>query len=261
LDDVGLKFAVVYEEYTAGIVEDQTSKTAMEAAKDDMSYLQTNYFSNDQYLKFANTPALLTFGPRFFKQPSQWTEIFASMTTKPKFLPLWNHGSFVGDNDHGEFGWVDFNTSLPALGSFYNKIPYVEILIGSAYPRFHDFYAEGNWGASYGFVDDNDGETLASTLSLANTRNASHLQLVTWNDFGEGTQIEPTVEDGFSSLVQIQAFTGVSYGIAELELIHRYYSKRKELKNLSEAQPVLNKVFECLTELDVATATELLDQL
>lgn len=99
LDDVGLKFAAVYEEYTAGVVQDQTAKPAMEAAKADMSYLQTNYFSNKQYLRISDTPVLLAFGPRFFKQPAQWTEIFASMETKPKFLPLWNHGSYVGDND------------------------------------------------------------------------------------------------------------------------------------------------------------------
>lgn len=261
LDDVGLKFAAVYEEYTAGIVEDQTSKTAMEAAKADMSYLQTNYFTNSQYLKISNTPVLLTFGPRFFKQPSQWTEILGLLSVKPKFLPLWSHGSLVGDNDHGEFGWVDFNTSLTTLSNFYNRAPYLEILIGSAYPRFHDFYAEGNWGSSYGYVDYNEGQTLANTLALADTRGVDYLQLVTWNDFGEGTMIEPTLEDGFASLLRIQEFTGVSYGLTELELIHQYYLKRKELKNAAEAQPVLARVFECLTELDVATATELLNQL
>jgi hypothetical protein len=261
LDDVGLEFAAVYEEYTAGVVEDQTSKTAIDAAKADMSYLETNYFSNDQYLRINNTPVLLTFGPRFFKQPVQWTEIFASLETKPKFLPLWNHGGYVGDNDHGEFGWVDFNTSLTTLNNFYNKKSSVEILIGSAYPRFHDFYAQGGWGSSYGNVEANDGQTLANTLSLATSRNADYLQLVTWNDFGEGTQIEPTVEDGFANLLQIQEFTGVSYGLTELELIHQYYLKRKELKNVAEAQPTLKRVFECLHDLDVATATELMNQL
>ena len=49
------------------------------------------------------------------------------------------------------------------------------------------------------------------------------LQLATFNDFGEGTQFEPTVEDGFRSLNQIQQFTGVSYGTAELQFIYELY--------------------------------------
>lgn len=260
-DDVGLKFAPVYEEFTAGVVEDQTSKTAIQAAQTDMDYLEKNYFTNPQYLKISNTPVLLTFGPRFFKQPSQWTEIFSVLDTKPKFLPLWNHGSYVGDADNGEFSWVDFDPSLTGLSSFYNKIPYVEILIGSAYPRFHDFYQEGGWGNGYGYVDYDNGQTLFNTLDRALKRKAEYVQLVTWNDFGEGTMIEPTLEDGFASLVQIQEFTGVSYGIEELELIHQYYLKRKELKGNAEAEAKLEEVFKCLCDLDVEGATELMNEL
>ena len=261
MDDVGIKFAAVYEEYTAGVVEDQTTKTAIHAAQDDMEYLETNYFSNNQYLKISNTPVLLTFGPRFFQQASQWNEIFALMNPKPKFLPLWNHGSYVGDTDNGEFSWIDFDASLAGLNSFYNKIPYVEILIGSAYPRFHDFYEEGGWGSSYGYVSADDGQTLFKTLDRASKREAEYLQLVTWNDFGEGTVIEPTFEDGFSSLIQIQEFTGVSYGVEELELIHQYYLQKKALKGNAEAEATLEKVFKCLTDLDVEGATELMNEL
>lgn len=261
MDDVGLKFAAVYEEYTAGVVEDQTSKTAMQAAQTDVNYLETNYFANSQYLRINDVPVLLTFGPRFFKQASQWTEIFSVLEKKPKFLPLWNHGSFVGDNDNGEFSWIDFDPALTGLSSFYNKLPYVEILIGSAYPRFHDFYEEGGVGESYGYVDDADGQTLFKTLDRAAIRNADYVQLVTWNDFGEGTVLEPTFEDQFNSLLQIQEFTGVSYGIEELQLIHQYYLKRKELKGNAEAETALQQIFKCLVELKVEEAKELMEQL
>lgn len=261
MDDVGLKFAAVYEEYTAGVVEDQTSKTAMQAAQTDVNYLETNYFANSQYLRIGDVPVLLTFGPRFFKQATQWTEIFSVLEQKPKFLPLWNHSSFVGDNDNGEFSWIDFDPALTGLSSFYNKLPYVEILIGSAYPRFHDFYEEGGVGESYGYVDDADGQTLINTLDRAVIRNADYVQLVTWNDFGEGTVIEPTFEDQFNSLLQIQEFTGVSYGIEELQLIHQYYLKRKELKGNPEAEATLQEIFKCLAELKVDEAKELMEQL
>jgi glycoprotein endo-alpha-1,2-mannosidase len=260
-DDIGMKFAVVYEEYTAGEVEANTSKTAMEAAQADMQYLETNYFSKKEYLEINKKPVLLTFGPRFFKTPSQWVDIISSLHTPLNFLPLWYHTAYTGDTDNGEFSWVDFDETLPELSSFYNKVPHVEVLIGSAYPRFHDFYQEGGWGDGYGFIDDNDGLTLQNTLAKAKDRNAKYLQLVTWNDFGEGTVMEPTVEDGFSFLQQIQEFTGVSYGLEELELIHAYFLKKKELKGNLEAETTLAKIFQCLTDLNVEEARELMDEL
>jgi glycoprotein endo-alpha-1,2-mannosidase len=261
VDDAGLKFGIVYEDFTAGIVQDKTTKTDIEAAQADMTYLESNYFSNNQYITINGSPLLLTFGPRHFKQASQWTTIFSGLNEKPKFLPLWNHGTFVGENDNGEFSWVDFTASLSDLESFYNKAPHIEILIGSAYPRFHDFYEEGGVGQSYAYIDFNAGQTLRNTLNKADERNLDHLQLVTWNDFGEGTVIEPTQENEFQCLQIIQEFTGVSYGLDELELIHSYYLKKKALQADAEAKEKLEKVFLHLAALEPDQARKLLDEL
>ena len=166
VDDVGLDFGIVYEDYTAEVVQGKTSKTAMQAAQEDMEYLQTNYFSNKKYLRVNDGPLLMTFGPRYFKQPTQWDEIFSKLSEKPKFLPLWNHTAYTGSADNGEYAWIDFNESLTELTAFYGRMPHVEISVGSAFPRFHDFYAEGGAGQSYGFVDFKDGETLRDRKSV-----------------------------------------------------------------------------------------------
>lgn len=260
VDDVGLAFAVVYEDYVAESVEDQTTRTAMQAAQEDMLYAQTEYFSRKEYIKIDNVPVLMTFGPRYFKISSQWTEVFSGLSVKPKFLPLWNHSGYVGSNGNGEFAWVDFNESLSELNSFYNK-NHLENLMGSAYPRFHDFYVEGGTGTSYGYIDYNNGETLRNTLQKANDRHAESLQLVTWNDFGEGTVIEPTLENEFECLEIIQEFTGVSYGKSELELIHTYYLKKQQYKSDTTVTETLKKVFLHLTSLEVDQAREILNDL
>lgn len=261
LDENGIKFAIAYEDFTAGVVEDQTTKTSLQAAQADMAYLQSNYFSNSQYVKINESPLLLTFGPRYFKTPSQWTTVFSQLTTKPKFLPLWNHTQFTGENDQGEFSWVDFNESLSDLNSFYNKVPHIELIMGSAFPRFHDFYEQGGTGTSYGYVPYNEGETLAKTLNKARERNVKHLQLVTWNDFGEGTVIEPTLEDQFECLQKIQQFTGVQYSLAELQLIHQYYLKKVKYKADPTATEKLQKAFTALVRLEVDKAQSLLGEL
>ncbi|MFN8334426.1 MAG: glycoside hydrolase family 71/99-like protein [Cyclobacteriaceae bacterium] len=261
MDDVGLKYALVYEEYTVEAVQAQTGKTALYAAQLDMKYAEETYFSKPEYLSFNKTPLLLTFGPRYFRDGSKWEQIFSALKAKPRFLPLWDHGAYTGSTDNGEFAWVDFNASLSKLDLFYNKESLYEMMIGSAYPRFHDFYEEGGWGDSYGYVDPADGATFFNTLNKAKDRGIDYLQLVTWNDFGEGTVIEPTLEDEFRNLQQLQEFTGVSYGLDELQLIHQYYLKKKELKGNTEAQTVLAQIFKSLCELDVAHATELMNQL
>lgn len=261
LDDTGIKFALVYEEYTAEAVQNLTTKTAIQAAQADMLYAQTEFFSKPEYLKFNNAPLLLTFGPRYFRDGSKWNEIFSAISVKPRFLPLWDHGAYTGTTDNGEFAWVDFNTSLSKLDLFYNKNSLYEMMIGSAYPRFHDFYVEGGTGSSYGYVDADNGQTWIKTLNKAKDREIKYLQLVTWNDFGEGTVIEPTLEDEFDHLVQLQQFTGVSYGLNELTLIHQYFLKKKEFKSNADAELILEKVFQCLTDLDVESATEFMNQL
>jgi len=260
-DDVGITFAVVYEDFTAGIVADKTTKTAIEAAREDMLYLQSGYFANEQYVRVDGSPLLLTFGPRYFKQAGEWATILSQLSSKPKFLPLWNHGAFSGENDNGEFSWIDFNTSLTDLENFYNKAPHIEMLIGSAFPRFHDYYEEGGVGTSYGYVAYNEGQTLSNTLNKAAARHLQYLQLVTWNDFGEGTVIEPTFENQFQCLQLIQEFTGVSYGLSELELIHTYYLKKKELKNDPEAQSKLSGIFRLLAALEFEKAKQMLKDL
>lgn len=261
LGEVGIQFAIVYEEYTAGIVEDKTSITAIDAARTDVKYIQDNYFSKPEYIRINDSPLLLTFGPRFFRTATQWGQIFSALSAKPKFLPLWNHTSYTGAYNNGEFSWVDFNESLNELTSFYNKKPYAEILIGSAYPGFHDYYEEGGTGTSYGYMPALEGATLQNTLNRAKARNIDYLQLVTWNDFGEGTAIEPTSEDGFSHLERIQQFAGVTYTVSDLEVIYSYYLKKKALKGNTAAEQKLATVFQQLVALRVNEAKELLNQI
>jgi glycoprotein endo-alpha-1,2-mannosidase len=258
--DVGIDFALVYEDYTAEAIENQTSTSGIDAAKADMAYMQQNYFDNARYVKIGDQPLLLTFGPRFFKDGGEWTEIFSGLSAKPKFLPLWNHGTLVGDTESGEFSWVDFNPDLSELHTFYGRNS-LEILIGSGFARFDDFYVEGGWGTSYGDVPFNAGQTLRNTFAKATERGVDKLQLITWNDFGEGTMLEPTLEDEFLALTIIQEFTGVNYGEDELRLIHDYYLKKKKYKSDEDAMKKLKEVYTLLNGLEIERASQLLSEL
>jgi len=144
------------------------------------------------------------------------------------------------------------------VSSFYDK-PNVKFKMGIAYPGFDDYYQEGGWGSGLGWeIDPENGATLKSLLDLAIEKHITHLQVATWNDFGEATSIEPSLEYGSSYLEQMQSFTGVDYGKTELDLVKDLYNKRKRFKNNIQAQLKLDQVYYYLISLQVAEASTLL---
>ena len=210
------------------VFEDQFAATLADATA-NMRYVGTNYFSRPNYLQANNRPLVLTFGPQKYQAPAQWTQILAALPTPPTFLTLWYQSEEAGANAAGEFNWI-YSDFLPGLTNFYqNRVPRLGTAAGVAYPGFDTFYAQGGWGGPTFVIPQNDGQTLTQTLALATQYRdrLAFVQLATFNDFGEGTMLEPTQEFGFSALEQVQTFTGVPYTGAELRLIYRLYTLRK----------------------------------
>jgi hypothetical protein len=90
------------------------------------------------------------------------------------------------------------------------------------------------------------------------SNNIDFLQLATFNDFGEGTMFEPTIETGFEYLKQVQQFTGVTFGEAELQLVYRLYLARKKYFGNASIQANLDAVSDHLAALDIPSANDLL---
>jgi hypothetical protein len=90
------------------------------------------------------------------------------------------------------------------LAEFEKKSVEWPAFISSAFPRFHDIYQRAGVRNYWGYLGDRNGEILRETLNRALTNNSALVQIVTWNDFAEGTMIEPTKEYGFRDLYLIQ---------------------------------------------------------
>jgi len=131
--------------------------------------------------------------------------------------------------------------------------------VSSAFPRFYDFYAEAGLPA-YGHLDDRGGRTFIDTLRRAITNNSAIVQLVTWNDFGEGTIIEPTLEYGYRDLAAIQQFrrdyldSTFSGRTNDLALAFRLYTQRQQLGHEPVVAAELDRVFSNLTSQNVHAA-------
>jgi hypothetical protein len=213
LKKAGLVFAVCYEDNTLNMEyngkENVPSDAATAGGKEVFRWLGQNWFADPAYVKYEGRPVLLCFGPQYFSQ-TQWAQLFAETETAPYFVDLDNRTSWAD----ASYAWppmgrsVNGELSIPALqnylSGFYtgrqkNK-PY---RVATAFPAFDDCYEDvGN--ASYGNLAYNNGETFDLTFTAAYTFNPQIIQIATWNDYGEGTIIEPTIERGYRELEYLQ---------------------------------------------------------
>lgn len=210
----GLRFAICYEDQTMRFMveNDHLSAGAVyEHGQEVMRYLEETWFREDAYLAFAGQPVLLTFGPQYFKSAADWDKLTSELETPLALVTLDMHTESAGV---GSFPWPPMHNSrdgvlsqetlVSYLEGFYAKAEGMDYLVAGAFPGFHDIYAEAAVGNSYGYLDPQDGETFRLTLELALTQKPDVIQLITWNDYGEGTIIEPTEEFGTRYLEMVQ---------------------------------------------------------
>jgi hypothetical protein len=260
----GLKFAICYEDQTVKhMVEGNylPANNAVAHAQEVMLYLQTNYFGDPSYFRLKGKPVLLNFGPQYFMASSNWDAVFSVLaaTNQPAF--------FTEDNrlaaSAGAFSWPPmWMSQAPGtagvlssaalkkyLTDFDQKAAGWPAFISSAFPRFHDVYQKAGVRDFWGYLGDANGDTFRETLSRAITNNSTMVQIITWNDFGEGTVVEPTQEYGFRDLGLIQDFRrqyfdkSFSYHTNDLALALRFYQARKQHPEGSRESAALDRIF------------------
>jgi hypothetical protein len=276
----GLKFSICYEDRT---IQEEVNRNhippsaAVARAQQAMLYAQTNFFIDPSFLRLGNAPVLLNFGPQYFKNNSDWVTIFSvlSATNKPLF--------FTEDNrlaiGAGAFNWPPMWLS----GGGTNQLTQAQMksylagfeqnaggwprFISSAFPRFHDIYAQAGTGTSYGYLDDAGGHTLSDTLTRALTNNSAVVQVVTWNDFGEGTVVEPTVEYGYRDLGIIQNLRrqyldpSFPHHTNDLAIALRFYNRRKQSDKNPAISQELDRIFTSIISGNLSTANSRLADL
>ncbi|MEO6670146.1 MAG: glycoside hydrolase family 71/99-like protein [Ferruginibacter sp.] len=256
LDKVGLNFAIVYED------QNLPAGNAIPTAQADMNYLQNNFFVKSNYEKQNGKPLLLVFGPQKITNAADWNTVFSVLPVSPSFFTLWYESSEAPAA--GEFAWVYMN-NISDLTGFYSN-GYTGIKMGSAYPGFNSYYAPGGWmGPTWVIPHDNgngDLGTFQQTVDLAISQpSVNYIQLVTWNDYGEGTNIEPTKEFGYGFLTSLQQRLGVAFNEADLEMIAKLYQQRIDKAGDTAIQKKLDQAFYFIVSLRIAEAHSILDTL
>jgi hypothetical protein len=260
----GLKFSICYEDQTIQHMIDGNYLPAADAifhAQQEMLYLQTNFFSDPSYLRLKGQPVLLNFGPQHFMMNSNWVDVFSVLaaTNQPAF--------FTEDNrlpvGTGAFSWPPmWMSQAPGTGGvlsgaalkgyladFDQKAGAWPAFISSAFPRFHDIYQRAAMRNYWGYLGDRHGDTLRETLSRALTNASAIVQVVTWNDFGEGSMVEPTEEYGFRDLGIIQDSRrqylepDFSRNTNDLTVAFQFYNLRRQFMTNTAISAELDRIF------------------
>lgn len=278
----GLKFSICYEDQTIQHMIDGhfiTPNNDIARAQQEMLYLQANFFQDPSYLRWHGHPVLLNFGPQHFLADSNWVDIFSVLdaTNQPAF--------FTEDNrlpvGTGAFDWPPmWMSQAPGTGGVLSQVALKSYLadfdqkaaawpasISSAFPRFHDIYQRAGVRNYWGYLGDRNGDTLRETLSRGLTNTSPIIQIVTWNDFGEGTMVEPTQENGYRDLGIVQDLRrqylepSFSHSTNDLAMAFQFYNLRQKYSANKVVSAQLDEVFMDLVSGQLEEARTQLAQL
>ncbi|TWT89395.1 glycoside hydrolase family 71/99-like protein [Neorhodopirellula pilleata] len=197
-----MKFVICYEDQTIPKLVDAQRIDATERvshAASEIQWLTQYWFQSPAYLKLDDRPILLSFGHAGLND-DEWTQCLVQVPTPIAYFSQdYRRSCAVGG-----FGWPSPRNGLTQVGRFASEAQKWTHAIPAAFPRFNDIYSEANVSEGYPILDDNQGRTLSGSLMHALKWNPVAIQIATWNDWGEGTQIEPSREFGFRDLEIIQ---------------------------------------------------------
>ncbi|MCC9601258.1 glycoside hydrolase family 99-like domain-containing protein [Stieleria sp. JC731] len=240
-----MKFVICYEDQTIPALVDAKKippDGAVDHASEEINWLSQYWFKSGAYVKLDGKPVLLSFGHSGLTD-DQWKACLDRL----KSPVLYFSQDYRRDGAAGAFGWPAPKVGLSQVDRFISESKSWERSIPVAFPRFNDIYKKAGINEGYPVLPDNKGQTFKSTFTKAIGSKAAIVQIATWNDWGEGTQIEPSVEFGYRDLNFIRSVCVPSPNSSppdELELLRiplRLYELRRSTSRDS-LQPALDEL-------------------
>ncbi len=221
LAKAGLKFGIVWEDRYA---------PSQGGATPVLQFIENNFFNTSNYVTISGHPVLLVWQVTYL-DGNTWQSNLNSVSFKNKPI-LCTRDTALGPGAVGAFSWINAGggtaLAIPSLDNFLSH-SYAD-MIPTAFPRFNDDYP----GFSYGSIADQNGQMFMNTFNDCLTSGNSIIQIATWNDWQEGTIIEPSVEFQYRDLDSIQSMRkkyidpSFSFTPADLLLPDRLFRARRQ---------------------------------
>jgi hypothetical protein len=195
----GFTFAIMVDQ---GAIEwdSCTGCTPQQALIEQLQYVEQTYVPSPAYMRLEGLPVITNFNIDL-SYTIDWTVVNAALSTPPAFL-FQNNNGFTHTLSDGSYSWVMPTTTdygMSYLTSFYDTgMGYPgEQTVGATYKGFNDTLA--SWGSDR-IMGQQCGQTWLQTFAKIDSLYSSatqlpYLQLVTWNDYEEGTEIESGIDN------------------------------------------------------------------
>ena len=195
----GFSFAIMVDQ---GAIEWDSCKgcTPQQALVSQLQYIEQTYFPSKAYMTVQGRPVVTNFNIDL-SYTINWNAASAALSTQPLFI-FQNNSGFSHVLSSGSYSWVMPTTTdygMSYLKSFYDTgIPLSsDQTFGATYKGFNDSLA--SWGSGR-IMGQQCGQTWLHTFSEINSlynsgKQLPALQLVTWNDYEEATEIESGVSN------------------------------------------------------------------
>jgi len=200
--NTGFTFAIMYDQGALVACAATSGCDITKRMIDDLNYANVTYWGSATYQKSGSRPVVYFFVDSQYA--IDWNRVRAGVAGNPLFI-FRNAIGFTQTQSDGGFAWIapEVATSndpaaLAYLLTYYGTATATaKASTGSAYSGFDDSLAP--WGA-HRKIDQQCGNTWLQTLDVAGdyystSSQMSGIQLVTWNDYEEGTEIETGIDN------------------------------------------------------------------
>ncbi|HET9838439.1 MAG TPA: PKD domain-containing protein [Candidatus Angelobacter sp.] len=217
----GFNFAIMHD---AGALKACATTVGCDVTQtliDDLNYAIITYAGSPAYLNYGGHPVLYFFGHEAYT--IDWSRVRAGVAGNPMFI-FRNGSGFTAAQSNGAFSWVAPETvsstnlmALNYLDNFYKtatgSFP-TTYSTGSGYKGFNDTLAL--WGTNR-IIDQQCGQTWLTSVAeegkyYSATRQMLGIQIVTWNDYEEGSEIETGIDNCVTATASVTG-TVVSWSI------------------------------------------------
>jgi PKD repeat protein len=201
----GFNFAIMHDAGALKTCANTVGCDVTQTLIDDLNYANVTYFGSAAYLRYGGRPVLYFFGHEAYT--IDWSRVRAGVAGNPMFI-FRNGSGFSAAQSNGAFSWVAPETvtstntmALTYLDNYYKTALSASFSAtystGSGYKGFNDSLAL--WGTNR-LIDQQCGQTWLKSMAeegkyYSATQQMLGIQIVTWNDYEEGTEIETGIDN------------------------------------------------------------------
>jgi len=228
----GFHLAVLYEckihvsPWGETWVPHATLQESLDAIEDDLAYVIDRYSRHPAYLRVAEIPVIFVFAPHALA-PSEWVSIASQLEANgksfllvgsepvldyyPPFSAFWQWVyPGVDLTTESQYDWIFYRDDLLRQSSAGHPDSFYA---AGVWPGFDDTGVWG-WGGGPRILDRRDGQTYEDTWRAAFDTQAPWIVIATFNDWNEGTIIEPSLEFGYEYAIMTQNFVERFKGVS-----------------------------------------------